>query len=172
MKSKKQTSPAKNIAQKKEPANNQFAAPSLPRIFASMVYDTLLLAAISIAYGALVVGLHVLVAGQPEVGQRVEWSLIAKIIITVGWLLVLMSFYIYFWRRFGQTLGMKTWRIQMIDASAFQSASIKQCAIRSAAALFSLAFFGAGYWVALFHPQQRTLHDILSNTQLVLLKKK
>ena len=150
---------------------NEFASPAIPRIFASMIYDTLLLAAISIAYGALIVALRVVIYGQPHEGQRIEWSLISSCIITAGWFILLMSFYMYFWRKFGQTLGMKTWRFQLVDAKTNQLPTYMQCFKRSICALFSLLFLGVGYWVILIHPQQRSLHDLASGTKLILLKK-
>lgn len=150
----------------------EFASPSLLRIFASMVYDSLLLVAISIAYGALVVGIRVAILGQPEAGHRIQWGLAAGIIITLGWFLTLMFFYVYFWQKFGQTLGMKTWRIQVVDTKTHQLISYSQACKRSAAALISLLFLGAGYWLSLAHPQHRLLHDLLSGTRMILLKKK
>jgi uncharacterized RDD family membrane protein YckC len=150
----------------------QFASPSLLRIFASMVYDSLLVAAISIAYGALMVGVRVAIFGQPEAGHRIQWSLFAEIIITLGWLLTLMFFYVYFWQKFGQTLGMKTWRIQVVNTQTNQVISYPQAWKRSLAAVVSLAFLGAGYWFSLIHPQHRLLHDLFSGTRLILLKKK
>ena len=150
----------------------EFASPSLIRIFASMVYDSLLLAAISIAYGALVVGLRVAIVGQPEAGQRIQWSIPAGVVITLGWIFCLMFFYIYFWQKFGQTLGMKTWRMQLVDARTNQLVSYSQAIGRSFAAFISLALLGAGYWFALAHPNGRLLHDVTSGTRLILLKKK
>ena len=149
----------------------EFASPGLLRIFASMVYDSLLLAAISIAYGALVVGISVAVMGQPEAGHRIEWAPPAKLLITLGWLLILIFFYIYFWQKFGQTLGMKTWRIQVVDAQTNQLMSRSQAYKRSLTALFSLVFFGMGYWLSFIHPQRRLMHDLTSGTRLILLKK-
>ena len=149
----------------------EFASPGLLRIFASMVYDSLLLAAISIAYGALVVGISVAVMGQPAAGHRVEWAAPAQVLITLGWLLSLMFFYIYFWQKFGQTLGMKTWRIQVVDAQTNQLISRSQAYKRSLTALFSLVLFGMGYWLSLIHPQRRLIHDLTSGTRLILLKK-
>lgn len=149
----------------------EYQPPGLVRIFAAMVYDSLLLAAISIAYGAIVVGLRVLIQGQPEVGQRIQWNLLSGGLISIGWLAILMLFYMYFWRRFGQTLAMKTWRFKMVDAQTNQHASYQQCAIRSFAAILSLLLLGFGYWCRFFHPQKRMLHDVLSGTKLILLKK-
>lgn len=150
----------------------EYAAPGLPRIFAAMVYDTLLLAAISIAYGAIVVALHVILVGQPVAGQHIQWGILSELMITLGWFAVLIVFTVYCWHSVGQTLGMKTWRIQIISANNYQLASYRQCLIRSLAALASLLILGMGYWYSLIHPQQRTFHDLVSGTQLILLKKK
>lgn len=150
----------------------EFASPNLLRIFAAMVYDSLLLAAISIAYGAVVVGLRVAIFGQPDAGQRIHWSFFSSVVITLGWFAVIMFFYIYFWQKFGQTLGMKTWRIQLVDAKTNQLVSYSQACKRSLFAWLSLLFLGAGYWCKLIHSQQRLLHDVASGTKLILLKKK
>lgn len=150
----------------------EYASPGLPRIFAAMVYDSLLLVAISIAYGAIIVALQVFISGQPAAGERVHWGVTAEIFITFGWLAVLILFYVYFWHRFGQTLGMKTWRIQVVDAQTNGAVSYGQGVKRSLAALLSLLLLGGGYWCSLLHPKQRLLHDLLSGTRLLLLKKK
>lgn len=155
----------------KSPTPIEYASPNFFRVMASMFYDTFLLAAISLAYSACVLGFRILFVGQPAVGERIHWSLFASILITVGWLLCLSAFYIYCWRNVGQTLGMKTWRIRMVDAQSNQLASYKQCAQRSFFALCSLAFLGCGYWLQFFHPQQKTFHDLMSGTRLVLLRK-
>ena len=157
---------------KKIQTDVEYAVPGLMRIFAAMVYDSLLLAAISIAYGALVVSLRVLIMGQPEVGQRIHWDMFSSILITLGWLSVLMFFYIYFWHKFGQTLGMKTWRLQLVDAQTNQLPSYQQSIKRSFSALFSLGLCGFGYWYRFTNPQQRLMHDLFSGTKLILLKKK
>jgi uncharacterized RDD family membrane protein YckC len=148
-----------------------YASPSLLRIFAAMVYDSLLLAAISIAYGALVLGARVLIVGSPEVGQRIQWDILSSILITLGWLSVLVLFYVFFWHKFGQTLGMKTWRLHVVDSLSFKQPSYKQCVLRSLMAIVSLITFGFGYWCKFFHPEQKMLHDVLSGTQIILLKK-
>lgn len=152
-------------------STREFAAPKLPRIFAAMGYDCLLLLAISLAYGALVVGLRVAIFGQPDAGQRIHWSLFASIAITLGWLAVLMFFFVYFWQKFGQTLGMKTWHIQLVDAKTNQLITYPQALKRSLFASLSLLLLGVGYWYMLLHPQRRLLHDLASDSKLILLKK-
>lgn len=149
----------------------EFASPGLLRIFASMVYDSLLLVAISIGYSALVVGLRVLLMGTPEHGHRIEWGVFAGTFVTIGWFVVLMFFYIYFWQKFGQTLGMKTWRIQLVNAQTNALPSYSQCVKRAGFALLSMLLLGCGYWYKLINPQGRLLHDLLSDTKLILLNK-
>ena len=77
----------------------EYESPSLIRVFAAMVYDSLLLAAVSLAYGAVVVALRVLIVGSPEAGQRVQWSLLLGALVSIGWLLTLVLFYAYFWHK-------------------------------------------------------------------------
>jgi len=161
----------KNITKNTQLPTVEFVAPGLLRIFAAMVYDMLLLAAISIAYGAIAVGVHVALFGQPASGQRIQWGMSGGIAVTLGWILVLMYFYIYFWQKFGQTLGMKTWRFQVVDANTNQRITQIQALKRSVTAFFSLLIFGMGYWYKFTNSKQRLLHDVASGTKLILLKK-
>ncbi len=149
----------------------EYQSPSLLRIIAAMVYDSLLLAAISIAYGAIVVAIRVLIQGQPEAGQRIHWSILSGSLISMGWVAILVLFYMYFWHKFGQTLAMKTWHFKMVDAQTNRHANYRQCAVRSITAILSLLLLGFGYWCRFFHPQKRMLHDMLSGTKLIMLKK-
>jgi uncharacterized RDD family membrane protein YckC len=167
--SSEKNSSEKNSAEKNSPV--VYASPSLLRMLAAMVYDSLLLAAVSIAYGALVVGARVLIVGGPEVGQRIHWGILSSTLITLGWLAVLILFYVFFWHKFGQTLGMKTWRLQVIDSLSYQQPSYKQCMVRSLMAIVSFITLGFGYWCKFFHPQQKMLHDLFSGTHIILLKK-
>ena len=148
----------------------EFVAPSLLRRFAAMVYDTLLLMAISIFYGAIMTGLNVLIKGTPAEGERVTWGGFG-IVVSIGWLLTLAWFFCYFWSRSGQTLGMKTWRMKMYDDSSVNLPSLSQCIIRCCCAPFSLLLLGAGYWVMYLRKDRQTLHDKFSKTRILLLAK-
>lgn len=97
-------------------------------------------------------------------GAMVQW------LSFIGWLACLMGYYFVCWRKQGQTLGMKAWRLklQQTDGSV---ASSEQCFKRSIAACFSLAFFGIGYLICLIPSKKFCFHDWLSNTQVVVLEK-
>src|SRR5690625_7990866 len=62
-------------ANARTPAISQPASARLLRRFAAMVYDSLLLMALALAYGALVTWLNVLLQGAPAEGERVDWGL-------------------------------------------------------------------------------------------------
>lgn len=85
--------------------------------------------------------------------------------------LVFVSFYCWFWRSNGQTLGMQAWRLQ-VETQQGERLSIKQCLIRLAGATLSVACVGCGYWWAWIDKQGLTWHDRLSNSRVVLLPKK
>lgn len=86
-------------------------------------------------------------------------------------LLVGFVFFGWFWTHGGQTLGMKTWKIQ-IQTSDGQQMNWSKSAIRFMAAIFSWGVCGLGFLWSLFDNQKRTWHDIISGTQLIQLPKK
>ncbi|MDX1804031.1 MAG: RDD family protein [Alcanivorax sp.] len=78
-------------------------------------------------------------------------------------------FYLGFWLRGGQTLGMRAWRLQVCD---YRGGPLRpwQALARVAAAGLSWFLMGAGYLLVLMPPHQ-TLHDRLSLTATVILPK-
>jgi uncharacterized RDD family membrane protein YckC len=78
------------------------------------------------------------------------------------------AFFIMFWSRGGQTLGMRAWRIrvQMQDGGPLRT-TIAAC--RFAAALLSAAALGLGFlWIAIDR-DSRAWHDRLAGTRVVRL---
>lgn len=152
-----------------EQNNTPIPTAGVTRRFAAMVYDGLLLIAISIAYGALAVLMNVLIQGQPPEGEKIQWGHWSAVFF-VGWLLTMAGFFCYFWCRSGQTLGMRAWRMKIVDQE-YRTPSLKQCALRCLIAPFSLLLAGFGYFWRWFDPQKLTLHDRLSKTQVIVLPK-
>ena len=148
----------------------EYTAPSLLRRFAAMVYDTLLITAISILYGAVMTGINVAVKGVPEMGERISWGVFG-VVVFVGWLFTLGLFFCYFWHKSGQTLGMKTWRMKIVNDDDLNCPSYLKCALRILCAPISLLLCGAGYWLMYTNPERQTLHDKISKTRTLLLSK-
>ena len=143
--------------------------PSLLRRLAAMVYDSLLLIAVTMLYGFVVVAINLAIQGAPAEGQRLHWGYGAPLVFA-GWLGVMLGFFCYFWQRAGQTLGMKTWRLQIRSVQGGLP-NLKQCLLRCLCAPLSLLCLGAGYWWMYGDAEQQTLHDRLSGTRTYLLAK-
>ena len=63
----------------------------------------------------------------------------------IGWMLTLAAFFCYFWRRSGQTLGMRAWRMKLVDLE-YNTPRLKQCFLRCLIAPFSLLLGGVGFF--------------------------
>lgn len=145
--------------------------PSLLRRLAAMFYDSWLIIALLVAVVAIMVGLRVVVEGSENIA--VGQPAISGVWKLPTFLLMLLSschFFAYFWVKNKQTLGMQTWRMQILTDDQ-QSLSYKQAYLRCGYALLSLSFFGLGYWWALVDKDKKTWHDRLSKSHIVLLPK-
>ena len=80
--------------------------------------------------------------------------------------LVLCVYFTWFWTHGGQTLGMRAWKIRVVDLNN-QPLTWTQAGMRFFWSLISWMVFGLGYVWALFDPEQLTLHDRMSKTRLV-----
>ncbi len=127
------------------------------RRLGALIYDLLLV--IAIWMGTLFV--WVMASG----GEAVSGSGV-QLVLVGEWL----GFYLFFWRRQGQTLGMAAWRITLVDEQG-QPPSLQQCLIRALTAPLSMACLGIGYLWFYFSDSQQTWHDRLSHTMVVHIPK-
>ena len=74
------------------------------------------------------------------------------------------------WKRGGQTLGMRPWRLRLQTPTG-QAPSRTMLWKRYATGTLSLLLGGLGFLWALFDRERLTLHDRLSGTRLVKLSK-
>jgi uncharacterized RDD family membrane protein YckC len=128
---------------------------ALWRRFAAAIYDLFPVLAIWFAIGFVATGLRGFRAVPPQ-----TWWFNA---------LLLGSAFAYFawsWRRGGQTLGMRAWRLRLIsdDGNTLNwSAALLRCVV----AVFSIGLAGIGVFWALADPQRRTWHDLAARTRVV-----
>ncbi len=83
-------------------------------------------------------------------------------------LLELTAFYLYSWSKQGQTLGMKTWRIKLVDKNG-QRPTFRQLLLRLLTAPLSWLSGGLGYVWLYVGGERQTWHDRLSQTMVVHL---
>ncbi|MBU1618681.1 MAG: RDD family protein [Gammaproteobacteria bacterium] len=141
------------------------------RRLAAILYDVLILAALwMLAVGlALVlvtildnVGLVSLAAYQDQADFLQKHSIWVQLYL----LLVSAWFYLYFWMKAGQTLGMRAWRILLIQADG-SPVTLKQALLR-----LGLSLLGVGnFWLWIRWGKGLALQDQMTNTIVVKLTK-
>jgi len=132
------------------------------RLFA-IFYDIFLLTAILFIVSAIATALNHGTAINPD---NAIYPLFVLIIFALSYL-----YFAWFWIHGGQSLGMKTWRIQLQSINNHKI-GWKTASIRFVTAIFSWAVLGMGYLWALFDKKNRCWHDLASKTTLVDLRTK
>ncbi len=149
------------------------AAPTLPlapvwRRLAALLYDGFILLALSFCYGAAATLLETLTGLHKGDYQ----PMFASGWFSLGWVLTLVGFYYWFWRKSGQTIGMRTWRIKLTDGANIGAAPTRrQCLVRALIAPPLIALGGLAYWYSLFNHRRECLHDKISRTQVITVPK-
>ena len=134
------------------------APAALPWRLLAAVYDALPVLALWMLASGVVLALR---GNRPfEAFSAGQWSLWAACWIVTGLYAVLS------WRRGGQTLGMRPWRLRVVDANG-GIATTRALWLRYFVATFSLAAGGLGFLWSLVDRERRTWHDIASKTRLV-----
>ena len=133
---------------------------------------------LTIIYDTLIVFCVLFVAWQPvPLLDNLQMSQILNLTIRYFYaFLVTFIFFGWFWVHGGQTIGMRAWKIKLLDQRSAVDSLItitwKQALIRYFVALLSWAIFAAGFIWLLFDSRQRSWHDMASSTRLVKVKKK
>jgi uncharacterized RDD family membrane protein YckC len=125
---------------------------SLIKQLAAMIYDSLLIIAILFISTAIA-----LIFNN---GNAIESSPIFSLYL----ILIIFTFYSWFWRKSGQTLGMRVWKIRIVSEFG-GNPSWSICFLRLTFSLLSIACLGLGYWWRLVKPY--TWHDRLSQTNII-----
>ena len=137
----------------------------LLRRLAAILYDTTLVAALLLFASALITLPVGLIFG-PEASAGLSQNPLFRL-----WLLTIPpAFFIWFWTRGGQTLGMRSWRIKVIRNDG-APLTPRDAVLRALCALLSWIPFGLGFLWSLFDSEKLAWHDRLSHTRLVLLPK-
>lgn len=130
--------------------------PGLLRHLAVIIYDFLLLLALLFLATALLLPFN---GGEAFTSHQVFYSFYL--------LAVSFFFYGWFWTHGGQTLGLRAWKIKVLN-DKLKLISWRQAFIRFIVSLFSWGFIGLGFLWVLVDKNQRSWHDIASKTGLFL----
>ncbi|GFM83603.1 RDD family protein [Pseudomonas cichorii] len=148
-----------------------FAPASLVRRLAAICYDALLCFALQLVTAFIYKLVLMAFIGEARLRALTEsGSLDGDPLLSSILLLATFGFFAKFWTHGGQTLGMQVWgiRVQNADGTAI---SLMQALLRFIVSIASWLCVGLGFIWSLFDKQQRTWHDMYSNTQLVRVPK-
>lgn len=129
------------------------------RLFA-LVYDFFPVLALWLAASGVFLLLR---GGQPVVpGSLLAWVELLGLWAVTG------AYAVISWRRGGQTLGMRPWRLKVLGLDGRRPA-LRALVLRYVVATLSLAAGGLGFLWCLFERERRGWHDLASGTVLVRL---
>lgn len=134
--------------------------PSLLRRLVAILYDSLLLCGI-----LLLVSLPL-----PLIPQAIYQMWWVQLLVQLYLLVCCLLFFGWFWVHGGQTLGMRAWRIRVVQLDG-SGLSWRVATIRFFAAIASWLILGLGFLWVLFDKDKKSWHDHLSRTRLIVVPK-
>jgi len=137
--------------------NKQVAttAPSLLKLGACFIYDALVVIALSFACA----GVFIWLAGDATHGvKRYLFQLFLWLSVGV--------YFVWCWRKSGQTLAMQTWQLKLVGKHA-QLLTVNVAIARYVLACVGLMLFGIGFLWAIVDRDRLFLHDRLLKTQII-----
>jgi uncharacterized RDD family membrane protein YckC len=99
---------------------------------------------------------------QPPLG----WQIALRAALFV----VTAAYFVISWTRGGQTIGMRAWRLRIVDADG-NALDATHAIVRFIVACISLLALGAGYFWCLVDRRKRGWHDLAARSVLVRLSK-
>lgn len=144
------------------------------RRLAAMIYDILVAVAVAMVAAMIIIVSLVLLLengvldkqGYEHTSDVIQHSLLLKNVIR-GWVaLWVLSFFLWFWRNGGQTIGMRAWRMRLF--------STDDRPLSYGRALFRLiaSLGGLGTLLVLFDiKHKQSLQDRLAKTEMLVLSK-
>jgi len=136
-------------------AHTASRAPSIKRRLICMAYESLLVFAV-----AFFASLPFLGAVELSASGWVRHAYQGYLSLVVG------LYFVVSWRRHGQTLAMKAWKLRLVGAAGARI-TLRQALLRYALAWPSLLLGGVGILYAPFDRERQFLHDRLSGTSVV-----
>ena len=142
------------------------------RRFGSWIYDLLIIIAIFMLSGYVCVALFVLLDYADLIhivrdDFNIDWNAshaIYRIAFNSWGVAWICAFFIYFWSRKGQTLGMRAWRLRV------QNSDGSLISIMSSIKRLPLTLLGLGNVIVLFDRKNKlSLQDRLTQTEVVVL---
>jgi len=125
--------------------------------------------ALALAYEALLLAALLLAAALPFVLMtHTADAIAARLLFQLYLIAVAAAYFVWQWRRGGQTLAMKTWRLRVVTRAG-TPLSLRHAVSRFVFALAGCALAGAGFLWALVDREGLFLHDRLAGTRIIFV---
>lgn len=129
--------------------------PSLIKLGACFIYDALAVVALCFV-SALVV---IILIGDASYGLK-------RYLLQVVLWLAIGVYFVWCWKKTGQTLAMKTWQLKLVSKDG-QLLPLNLAMARYVLSTLSLMLFGLGFLWAMVDRDHLYLHDRLLNTHII-----
>lgn len=134
--------------------------PSISRRLASMLYEALVI------FSVVLIGFLL-----PQIVFYAFGMVLGGRMLMLHIFLLLMIYFVWCWLNGGQTLPMKTWKLQITNPDGSRLRPT-QALLRYLAAWPSIIFFGLGIFWALFDRDKQFLHDRIAGSQITSIPTK
>ena len=134
------------------------------RRVAALLYDSVLLAALLVAYTSGAVFLNHRMAIEPATAGA--WVYVYR----AGLVCLIAGYYLVNWTRSGQTLGMRAWHLRAVTDTG-KPLPMTAAAVRLGLGALAWAPAGLGVLWLYFDPDRLALHDRLSKTRMIHVRR-
>jgi len=132
-------------------------SPSLFKYLAVIIYDLFLLFGLLLFITVIISFIN---NGNPPESNNISYKLFL--------LASIIFFYHYSWRKSGQTLGMKAWKVKLVTLDN-KPITLGQSILRMTLGLANVVTIGLGYFWKYTNRSKLTLMDVLSKTKLITI---
>ena len=134
------------------------------RRLAAMIYDTFLVISLILLMGFLNLGILMMIYGSDQLKHMNDnGQFLDSPALHVALYLTIFSFFGYFWTRWGQTLGMQAWRLQILNEDGTRI-SAKQALLRFLVAIPSILAGCVGVIWMLWDKNKKSWQDYASRS--------
>ena len=138
----------------------QISAPSFFKLGACLIYEVLVIIALSLVCTTI----FVLLLGDATVG-------IKRYLLQLFLWLIAGVYFVWCWQKSGQTLAMQTWQFKVLNKNG-ELLTLTAAMIRYVFASLSLIPFGLGYFWAIVDRDRLFLHDRLLKNKIIFAPRK
>jgi uncharacterized RDD family membrane protein YckC len=137
----------------------QLAAPSLFKLGACLIYEALVVMALSL----VCVSVLIFLVGDAAQGVK-RYLLQVFLLIAVG------AYFVWCWHRSGQTLAMQTWNLKLVGPDG-RLVLFKMAIARYLLACAGLMLFGLGFLWVFVDRDRLFLHDRLLKNRIIFVRR-